>query len=153
VVVLVVVLVVTNLAMLGTLLWFLYGPQQHPAPDHAVAKAIERATQRGAIGGARQVITIEILNPIELAGTRGRLVGVAGSLAPGLTRRLVYDQAVRSVKRQLLAERVVADVRVHTLRPDPVAQPAVARTRPVAEPIAYVVDESVPIDLSKPDPR
>jgi hypothetical protein len=145
VVVLVVVLVVTNLAMLGTLLWFLYGPQQHPAPDDAVAKAIEQVAQRAAFG-ARRVITIEILNPIELAGTRGRLVGMAGSLAPGLTRRIVYDQAVRNMKRQLAEEHVVADVRVHLL---PTGPPAAPRKPVVEEPIPYIVDEPAPVDLTK----
>jgi hypothetical protein len=150
---LVVVLVVTNLASLGTLVYFLYGPEQHPGPDTQVATAIDRAAPRSATLGTRRVITIEILNPIELAGTRGRLVGVAGSLAPGLTRRIVYDQAVRNLKRQLAEEHVVADVRVHTLRPVP--SPAAPVTPEpilksvVEEPIPYVVDESAPIDLTK----
>jgi len=103
------------------------------------------------------VITIEILNPIELAATRGRLVGMAGSLAPGLTRRIVYDQAVRNKKRQLAEEHVVADVRVHTLRPLPQAAPA-AKVEPLPattleEPIPYVVDEAVAVDLTKREAR
>ena len=130
----VILLVATNVASLGTLLWFLYGPEQHPAPDAAVRRAVERGAARGLPGTARRVITIEILNPIELAGTRGRLVGIAGSLAPGLTRRIVYDQAVRDIKRQLARERVVADVRVHTLppaAPDPRAEPPSSGALPV----------------------
>jgi hypothetical protein len=126
VVVVVIVLVVTNLASLGALLYFRYGPEQHPRPDGQVAAAIDRATPRGAAGAIRRVITVEILNPIELAATRGRLVGMAGSLAPGLTRRIVYDQAVRNMKRQLAEEHVVADVRVYRLEhdgPDARSQP------------------------------
>jgi hypothetical protein len=152
VVVLVVVLVVTNLASVGALLYFRYGPQRHPRPDGQVAAAIDRATPRGAAGATRRVITVEILNPIELAATRGRLVGMAGSLAPGLTRRLVYDQAVRTLKRQLVEEHVVADVRVHTVRPDPAGKP-VGPPGPVgAQPLPDVLDESVAVDLSKPGP-
>jgi hypothetical protein len=63
------------------------------------------------------VITIEILNPIELAGTRGWWAGIAGSLAPGLTNRVVYDQAIRLVRTQLADHDVVADVRLHVFDP------------------------------------
>ena len=143
-----VVLLVTNLASLGTLLYFLYGPEQQPTPDETVAAAIDRSTPRVASSTTRRVITIEILNPLELAGTRGRFAGLAGSLAPGLTRRIVYDQAVRTVKRQLAEERVVADVRVHTLRPVP-AEPRVAAPVTTAdEPIPYFPEEE-PVDLTK----
>jgi hypothetical protein len=69
---------------------------------------------------ARRVITIEVLNPIELAAARGRLVGVAGSLAPGLVTRLVHDQTVRTLRRELTAQGVAADVRLHTVGPDAV---------------------------------
>jgi hypothetical protein len=150
---LVILLVVTNLASVGALLYFLYGPEDHPGPDKEVAAAIDRVATRSAIGGTRRVITVEILNPIELAGTRGRLVGIAGSLAPGLTRRIVYDQAVRNMKRQLAEEHVVADVRVHTLRPVPAAAPVSPEpvlTVAVEEPIPCLVDESAPIDESAP---
>jgi hypothetical protein len=125
VVVLVIVLVVTNLVTLGVLAWFLLRPQDHPAPDEKLARALSAAAgPSSSSAGNRRLITIEILNPIELAGTRGRLVGIAGSLAPGITRRLVYDQALKLVRRQLAAERVVADVRLHSFRPEvPVARP------------------------------
>jgi hypothetical protein len=63
------------------------------------------------------VITIEILNPIELAGTRGWWAGIAGSLAPGLTNRVVYDQAINLVRTQLADHDVVADVRLHVFDP------------------------------------
>ena len=70
----------------------------------------------------RRVITIEILNPIELAGSRGWWAGIAGSLAPGLTNRVVYDQAIKLVRRQLADHDVVADVRLHVLVPDAIDQ-------------------------------
>ncbi|HEV7193669.1 MAG TPA: hypothetical protein VGN35_10730 [Jatrophihabitantaceae bacterium] len=69
-------------------------------------------------GRARRVISVEILNPIELAGVRGRVFGIAGSLVPHLTRRIVYDQTVRQLREQLAAHQVVADVRVHVLPPE-----------------------------------
>jgi YD repeat-containing protein len=143
VVILVIVLVVTNLVTLGVLAWYLLRPVEHPSPDAALAAWLS-ANRRPAVSttSTRRVITIEILNAIELAGTRGRLVGIAGSLAPGITRRLVYDQAMKLVRRQLADERVVADVRLHVIRPeDPPrrAEPFVSEV-PAPEPRPRPVD-------------
>jgi hypothetical protein len=127
VIVLVVVLLVTNLVTLGVLAWFLLRPADHPAPSRTVAETIDAARPRyPEAGGTRRVITIEILNPIELAGSRSRIVGIAGSLAPGITRRIVYDQALKMVRRHLADEKVVADVRLHSVRiaAAPAAAPA-----------------------------
>jgi hypothetical protein len=95
--------------------------------------------------GNRRVITIEVLNPIELAGTRGRLVGIAGSLAPGITRRLVYDQVLKTLRRQLADQRVVADVRLHVFRPD---EPA---GRPPGQTGEATIVEPEQVDLIKRD--
>jgi hypothetical protein len=118
VLVLVLVLAATNLVSLGVLVRYLLRPQQHPEPDERIQAYL--AEQRPAVStsGVRRVITIEILNPLELAGKRGRLAGLAGSLAPSITRRVVHDQAMGLVRRQLAAERVVADVRLCVLPPD-----------------------------------
>jgi hypothetical protein len=95
------------------------------APDGTAAAALDRSPRpAGASADTRRLISIEILNPIELAGTRHRLLGIAGSLAPGLTRRVVYDQVLRIIKQQLDEQHVVADVRLHTLRPAPAADGA-----------------------------
>lgn len=114
---LVIVLAATNLVSLGVLVHYLLKPVEHPEPDQQVRAYL--AEQRPAVStsGTRRVITIEILNPIELAGKRGRLAGLAGSLAPGITRRVVYDQAIRLVRRHLASEKVVADVRLCIVRP------------------------------------
>jgi hypothetical protein len=130
VLVLVILLIVTNLVTLGVLAWFLLRPADHSAPDGATAAALAAlsATPLPPVSssGTRRLITIEILNPIELAGTRGRLAGIAGSLAPGTTRRLVYDQALKLVKRQLAHEHVVADVRLQVIGPkDAAPRPSV----------------------------
>jgi hypothetical protein len=148
VLVLVIVLVVTNLAALGGLAWFLLRPADQPAPDRDAGASLS-ATSRPAASssGTRRLITIEILNPIELAGTRGRLAGIAGSLAPGITRRVVYDQAMKLVKRQLSNEKVVADVRLHVMRP------ATAPPRPVPPAITVnsAAEEPPQVDLVKHD--
>lgn len=125
-VVLVVLLVLTNLVTLGALGYFVLRPAD-PArqrPDRAAAAALDRSPRPPtAAGGTRRLISIEILNPIELAGTRGRILGIAGSLAPGLTRRIVYDRTLKILRTQLVDQHVVADVRIHTLRPVPPVPP------------------------------
>ena len=114
---LVLVLIGTNLLTLAALLWLRLRPVDHPTPDPTIAASIEAMRPVASTSSTRRIITIEILNPIELAGIRGRLAGIAGSLAPGITRRIVYDQAIRNLRHQLVQERVVADVRLHTVSP------------------------------------
>jgi hypothetical protein len=119
VLILLLILIVTNLVTLGVLGWYLLRPVEHPRPDETLARSLHRH-QRPAVSASntRRVITIEILNPIEVAGTRSRWAGIAGALAPGITHRVVYDHAMRIVRKQLARERVVADVRLHVVRPD-----------------------------------
>lgn len=115
--VLLIVLIVTNLVTLGVLGWLLLGPAEHARPDAIVARGVEVSRPPASTTSVRRVITIEILNPIELAGSRGWWASVAGSLAPGLTNRVVYDQAIKLVRTQLATHDVVADVRLHVFDP------------------------------------
>lgn len=115
--VLLIVLIVTNLVTLGVLARFLLRPVTHPRPDAIVARGVDLRRSATSTSSVRRVITIEILNPIELAGTRGWWAGIAGSLAPGLTNRVVYDQAIKLVRTQLADHDVVADVRLHVFDP------------------------------------
>jgi hypothetical protein len=149
VIVLVVVLIVTNLVTLGVLAWYLLRPAEHPGPSPSIAEAVDAARRLELSSSAtRRVITIEILNPIELAGTRGRLVGMAGSLAPGITRRIVYDRAIRMVRRHLADENVVADVRMHTVRPAVRATSVIpAPTRPHLDVDPPAFDPASPVDF------
>jgi hypothetical protein len=117
VVILLVVLAVTNVVTVGLFAWFLLRPIEHPRPDEPVARGIERQRPAASTSSVRRVITIEILNPIEVAGSRGWWAGIAGSLAPGLTNRVVYDQAIKLVRGQLSDHAVVADVRLHVYDP------------------------------------
>lgn len=127
--VLVLLLVATNVATLA-LLWRAHRRHVDPA-DTAVESALAPARPSGVTGRTRRVISIEIMNPIELAGARGRMAGIAGSLAPELTRRFVYDRTLKTLRTQLREQHVVADVRLHTLRPEP-QRPA--RVEPAAAP-------------------
>ena len=91
-------------------------PAEHLSPDASLAASLAaRRHPAASSSSSRRVITIEILNAIELAGRRGRWIGIAGSLAPGLTRRIVYDHAIRLVRSQLAKEHVAADVRSDVL--------------------------------------
>lgn len=138
---LVIALVATNLLSLGVLVHYLLKPSPQPEPDAAVRGYLGERRPSVSAWGTRRIITIEILNPLELAGTRGRWAGIAGSLVPGITRRIVHDQALQMVRRQLAAERVVADVRMCVLRPEP------------AQPPVEVAVSPLPVDLVKHHPQ
>lgn len=145
---LVILLVLTNVATLVlVVLLARHRLAEHPPADDATDVA----------GRTRRVITIEILNPIELAGVRGRMFGIAGSIVPHLTRRIVYDQTVRQLRDQLAAHHVVADVRIQVLSPEPHGVPGTAGTplspaTPVAaEPISLDMPITEPDSLD-PDP-
>ncbi|WP_375481965.1 hypothetical protein [uncultured Jatrophihabitans sp.] len=98
--------------------------------DATAAAALDRTPRPPTVAGmTRRLISVEILNALELAGTRGRLASIAGSLAPGITRRIVYDQTLKILKEQLVAQQVRADVRLHVLKPG--AEPAVTVDRPI----------------------
>lgn len=58
-------------------------------------------------------ITVEILNPLEVASTRVKLAGVAGTVAPSLITKIVNEQAVKVLRRQLDSQGVRAEVRLH----------------------------------------
>jgi hypothetical protein len=148
--VLVVVLVVTNL---GTLAALFLQRRRRAVEAEKGTEVFAAPRPPGVTGRDRRLITVEILNPIELATARGgRVGGLAGTLAPGLTRRIVYDQTLKTLRRELGDKAVHADVRLHTVRP--ATRPA-ARTSGrtiAADPSvleATVVDEVAPLDLSQ----
>ncbi len=120
---LVVVLALLVAGSLAALLWLvLRTPDwlgtRWPRPDPLAAGALDRTPAPPVPAGTtRRLISIEILNAGVLAGGRGRLAGLAHAVAPGLTRRVVYDQVVAILREQLAAQHVEADVRVHVVRP------------------------------------
>jgi hypothetical protein len=121
VIVLLVVLIVTNLVTLGLVL--LPRLQQHPVAADADSETFTAPRPAGVSGRSRRLITIEILNPIELVSSRGRIAGLAGSLAPGFARRMVYDQTLKILRRELEEQQVLADVRLHTVQPRQLREP------------------------------
>jgi hypothetical protein len=139
---LVIVLLVTNLVTAAALVLRV---RSRPSPDDAV-EVFEAPRPPGVSDRGRRLITIEVLNPLELASNRaGRLAGLAGTLAPGLTRKLVYDQVHKTLRRELDRMAVHADVRLHTLRSVPRPKPPARPDDRVVD--AVVVDEVAPLDL------
>ena len=140
---LVIVLLVTNLATAALLV-----RRSRPASSSDdTVELFEAPRPPGVTERGRRLITIEVLNPLELASTRaGRLAGLAGTLAPGLTRRLVYDQVHKTLRHELDRMAVHADVRMHLLRSVP--RPTHPAARPDDRVVdAVVVDEVAPLDL------
>ena len=148
--VLVVLLIVTNVVTLGALAYFALRPGEHPEPDATLARTLDRLPPAASSSASRRVISVEILNPIEVAATRGRLAGIAGSLAPGLIRRIVYDQTIKTMRRHLADEQVVADLRLHTLR----APERPATRSPARQPTAVIdIDGDADLPADVPDGR
>jgi hypothetical protein len=144
VLVLVVVLAATNLVTLAALV----RTARNRRVRGDTAEMFEAPRPAGVQAHDRRLITVELLNPIELATARGgRMATLAGTVAPGLTRRVVYEQTLRILRNELRDKDVVADVRVHTLRTVP--KEAVPRRRSgVVD--ATVVDQVAPLDLGDP---
>jgi hypothetical protein len=150
VVALVIVLVVTNLLTLAALAALVRRSRTADLPNDAT-EVFAAPRPAGISGRERRLITVEILNPIELATARGgRVAGLAGTLAPGLTRRLVYEQTLRVLRRELGAKDVLADVRVHTLRAVPQHPEPGTSHRPDAVVEGAVIDQVAPLDLGDP---
>lgn len=63
--------------------------------------------------GRRRLITIEILNPLEVAANESKMARRIGPIAPNLIRGEVTRQAVRELETQLEAQGIDAEVRVH----------------------------------------
>lgn len=62
---------------------------------------------------SRPSITIEVLNPIELAAAQSRAGALLGSVRPQMVTKLVYDQVAKKLLEGLEEEGVVAEVRIH----------------------------------------
>jgi hypothetical protein len=66
-----------------------------------------------AVLGRSPLISVEILNPMELAAKESPLAKAFGSLTPELVRREVYKVVYERLCTQLQEQGVVAEVRLH----------------------------------------
>ncbi|MDE0854384.1 MAG: hypothetical protein OSA97_08170 [Nevskia sp.] len=92
---------------------------------HELAAAQRQLEQWGAAGlgalapnvfaalGRPSLISVEILNPMELAMRESPLAKAFGSLTPELVRREVYKEIYQRLCTQLQEQGVVAEVRLH----------------------------------------
>lgn len=67
---------------------------------------------RSEAPGQPMLLTIEILNPIELARKESWFAGAFGTLTPALLRRIVYAKTLVIMQEQLLQFDVKADVQL-----------------------------------------
>ncbi|MGQ0503678.1 MAG: hypothetical protein ACT4P0_13925 [Panacagrimonas sp.] len=58
------------------------------------------------------MVSIRILNPMELAAQKSWLAGVAGRITPRLARRFVSQEVAKTVRQELPKYGVVAEVKV-----------------------------------------
>ena len=72
-----------------------------------------RAPEAGSLPGEHRFITIEILNPSELARHENKFAPVASAVAPNLLNQIVYAKAAGILREQLAGHGVEADVKVH----------------------------------------
>jgi hypothetical protein len=95
-------------ALLDTLL------RDQMALDRAWNALPPDATQLAGAGSS-SFVSIEILNPVELAAKESSFAGPLGNIAPTLLRKIVYQRAVAIIREDLLKHGVQADVRIHGL--------------------------------------
>ena len=76
-------------------------------------EALPAPLDKAFLAGRKRMLTVEILNPLELATLHNRLAGLAGAVAPAAVRSIVYDQAAKITREQLAKQHVEADVQVH----------------------------------------
>ncbi len=65
--------------------------------------------------GAASFMSLEILNPVELASKESSFAGPLGSIAPGLLRKIVYQRAAAIIREDLVKHGVQAEVKIHGL--------------------------------------
>jgi hypothetical protein len=114
------VLLVVGLALVGcTVVELLRLRRTAGQLENEVRQAAERAAALPpdlveALGvGGRQVITIELLNPFELAGRSSWFARPLSAVTPDLLRNVVYQRAVTMFRERSSEYGVEADVRLH----------------------------------------
>ncbi|NMN98534.1 hypothetical protein [Antrihabitans stalactiti] len=101
--------------------------------DHITQPPPPVAVLQGARSVAKgRVLTIEILNPLELAASQNWVAGIASSLAPALVTKIVYERAAKMMKEELGKFGVEAVVQIQTGVPpsQPAASPKASTSKP-----------------------
>ncbi|MBJ8346183.1 hypothetical protein [Antrihabitans sp. YC2-6] len=118
-----VLLLILALAILGALGVLIVSVRQSaqratPRPSPAIVQSARNI-------GRGRIITIEILNPLEVASGQSWFAGIASSLAPSLVTKTVYDTAAKMMRQELAAAGVeaVVDVAMTTATPQTAVAP------------------------------
>jgi hypothetical protein len=105
---------------LGLLLWQYdrLGKRLHAMEQTLLSLRDEKAAfpddfRRLLSSSQTEVISIQLLNPMELAAQQSKLAGVFGSLTPSLVRRIVHNEAIKITRRELEKHGAKAEVRFH----------------------------------------
>ncbi|MGJ8669354.1 MAG: hypothetical protein ACSHXK_07705 [Oceanococcus sp.] len=116
----VLVLLALNLLLLGALLWravTLHRLSQVLQTEMQILRAMPHDNALDLdqmLGrGQRSVIVLDILNPMEVAAGQSWFADKFGSVAAPLIRRIVYDQAVKNVHKEVAKWGVRAQVVLH----------------------------------------
>lgn len=87
--------------------------QQETAGLQAASNALPADLERLLGAQNKRVITVEILNPVELAVDKTLLAKPLVGLSPGTINKMVYNQARDIIAKQLPEFGVKAEVKVH----------------------------------------
>lgn len=111
---------VLMLLALGLLLWQFdrLGKRLHKMEQALLTLQGEKATfppdfRKLLSGGQTELISIQILNPMELAAQQSKLASALGNLTPSLIRRIVHNEAIKITRRELERHGAKAQVRLH----------------------------------------
>lgn len=63
----------------------------------------------------KAMLSIEILNPVQLAVQESRYAEALGAVSPGLLRRIVHQRTAEILRSELIKHGVQAEVRMHGL--------------------------------------
>ncbi|RZO84658.1 MAG: hypothetical protein EVA65_10685 [Oceanococcus sp.] len=115
-----VALLALNLFLLGVVLWRLAVLSRLNALLDTELKVLRQIPQDQSLDldellgrGKRTVIVMDILNPMEVAASQSWFADRFGSVAAPLIRRIVYDQAVKNIHREVAKWGVQAQVTLH----------------------------------------
>lgn len=113
------ILLATNQLALALLLWRHWQLRRTALAlrrrmDELPASNLSAAELAEVLGqGERELLAIEILNPMELAAKESWFADKFGSLTPRLVRKLVYERTAGILAGQMKDFGVHADVRLH----------------------------------------